>query len=107
VRGYVIDGLGGEGAGPAGAGVLVIDETGFAKRGTASAGVARQYSGTLGGVFPCQIGVMAAWATASGQALTDRELYLPKQWPTISAGAGPRMSPTMSGSPPSPGRRSG
>ncbi|MER5914097.1 IS701 family transposase [Streptomyces sp. NPDC001982] len=70
----------GEGAGPGGAGVLVVDETGFAKRGTASAGVARQYSGALGGVFPCQVGVMAAWATGAGQALIDRELYLPKEW---------------------------
>ncbi|WP_406411125.1 IS701 family transposase [Streptomyces sp. NBC_01614] len=68
------------GAGPGGAGVLVVDETGFAKRGKASAGVARQHSGTLGGVFPCQIGVMCAWATGAGQALIDRELYLPREW---------------------------
>lgn len=71
---------GGVGAGPGGAGVLVVDETGFAKRGKASAGVARQYSGSLGGVFPCQVGVMAAWATGAGQALIDRELYLPREW---------------------------
>ncbi|MEW2484740.1 IS701 family transposase [Streptomyces sp. NPDC048411] len=70
----------GVGAGPGGAGVLVVDETGFAKRGKASAGVARQYSGALGGVFPCQVGVMAAWATGAGQTLIDRELYLPKEW---------------------------
>ncbi len=61
---------------PGGAGVLVIDETGFAKKGRASAGVARQFTGSLGGVFPCQVGVMAAWATTAGQALIDRELYL-------------------------------
>ncbi|WP_338671806.1 IS701 family transposase [Streptomyces sp. SCSIO 30461] len=81
-RRYVVAGLedGGVGAGPGGAGVLVVDETGFAKRGRASAGVARQYSGALGGVFPCQIGVMAAWATGAGQALIDRELYLPREW---------------------------
>ncbi|MFJ5036234.1 IS701 family transposase [Streptomyces sp. NPDC088560] len=81
-RRYVIAGLedGGAGAGPGGAGVLVVDETGFAKRGSASAGVARQYSGALGGVFPCQVGVMAAWATGTGQALIDRELYLPREW---------------------------
>ena len=60
--------------------MLVIDETGFAKKGRASAGVARQFAGSLGGVFPCQVGVMAAWATAAGQALIDRELYLPKEW---------------------------
>ncbi|MEV6683586.1 IS701 family transposase [Streptomyces erythrochromogenes] len=81
-RRYVIDGLDddGRGAGPGGAGVLVVDETGFAKKGRASVGVARQYSGTLGGVFPCQIGVMAAWATGRGQALIDREVYLPREW---------------------------
>jgi SRSO17 transposase len=81
-RRYVVEGLrdAGVGAGPGGAGVLVVDETGFAKRGRASAGVARQYSGALGGVFPCQVGVMAAWATGVGQALIDRELYLPREW---------------------------
>jgi SRSO17 transposase len=82
VRRYVVEGLddGGAGPGPGSAGVLVIDETGFAKKGRASAGVARQYTGALGGVFPCQVGVMAAWATTAGQALIDRELYLPKEW---------------------------
>ena len=40
----------------------------------------RQFTGSLGGVFPCQVGVMAAWATTAGQALIDRELYLPKEW---------------------------
>jgi SRSO17 transposase len=82
VRRYVVEGLDDDGAGlgPGGAGVLVIDETGFAKKGRASAGVARQFTGSLGGVFPCQVGVMAAWATTAGQALIDRELYLPKEW---------------------------
>ncbi|MGW6542807.1 IS701 family transposase [Streptomyces massasporeus] len=82
IRRYVIGGLddAGRGAGPGGAGVLVVDETGFAKKGRTSVGVARQYSGTLGGVFPCQIGVMAAWATGRGQALIDRAIYLPSQW---------------------------
>lgn len=60
--------------------MLVIDETGFAKKGHASVGVARQFSGSLGGVFPCQIGVFAAWATARGTALVDREIYLPQVW---------------------------
>jgi SRSO17 transposase len=82
VRRYAVEGLddGGAGLGPGGAGVLVVDETGFAKKGRASAGVARQFTGTLGGVFPCQVGVMAAWATGAGQALIDRELYLPREW---------------------------
>ncbi|MGW3654177.1 IS701 family transposase, partial [Streptomyces sp. NPDC000878] len=81
-RRYTIEGLddGGIGAGPAGAAVLVVDETGFAKKGRTSAGVARQFTGTLGGVFPCQVGVMAALATGVGAALIDRELYLPKEW---------------------------
>ncbi|WP_344941893.1 IS701 family transposase [Sphaerisporangium flaviroseum] len=80
VRRYVLDGLAMPGAGPGGAGVLVIDETGFEKRGRSSAGVARQYTGTAGAVVNCQIGVMAAWATAAGQAMIDRELYLPEEW---------------------------
>ncbi|MFJ8062962.1 IS701 family transposase [Streptomyces sp. NPDC096142] len=81
-RRYVIAGLkdGGRGPWPGGSGALVIDETGFAKKGRASAGVAPQYSGALGGVFPCQVGVMAAWVTTAGQASIDRELYLPKAW---------------------------
>jgi SRSO17 transposase len=62
VRRYVIVSLadGGVGAGPDGCGVLVVDETGFAKKGRSSAGVARQYTGTLGGVFPCQVGVLTS-----------------------------------------------
>ena len=42
--------------------------------------MARQYSGALGGVFPCQVGVMAAWATGRGQALAGRETCLPREW---------------------------
>jgi SRSO17 transposase len=60
--------------------VLVIDETGFLKKGRHSAGVARQYSGTAGRIENCQIGVFLAYASARGQALLDRELYLPKEW---------------------------
>jgi SRSO17 transposase len=62
------------------AAVLVIDETGFLKKGQQSAGVARQYSGTAGRVENCQIGVLAAYASGRGQALIDRELYVPKEW---------------------------
>ncbi|HYQ91236.1 MAG TPA: IS701 family transposase [Candidatus Competibacteraceae bacterium] len=59
---------------------LVIDETGFLKQGTHSAGVQRQYSGTAGRVENCQIGVFLGYASAHGQSLIDRELYLPKEW---------------------------
>lgn len=61
-------------------GVLIVDDTGFLKKGTVSAGVQRQYSGTAGRTENCQIGVFAAYATAKGRALVDRELYLPKPW---------------------------
>jgi SRSO17 transposase len=61
-------------------GVMVIDETGFLKKGRHSAGVARQYSGTAGRVENCQIGVFLAYASARGHALLDRELYLPQEW---------------------------
>jgi SRSO17 transposase len=60
--------------------VLVIDETGFLKKGRHSAGVARQYSGTAGRIENCQIGVFLAYASRLGHALLDRELYLPKEW---------------------------
>jgi SRSO17 transposase len=60
--------------------VLVIDETGFLKKGRHSAGVARQYSGTAGRIENCQIGVFMAYASHHGQVLLDRELYLPKEW---------------------------
>jgi SRSO17 transposase len=59
---------------------LVIDETGFLKKGTQSVGVKRQYSGTAGRIENCQIGVFLAYASAKGHALIDRELYLPKEW---------------------------
>jgi len=61
-------------------GVVVIDETGFLKKGRHSVGVARQYSGTAGRVEHCQIGVFLAYASAWGHALLDRALYLPKEW---------------------------
>jgi SRSO17 transposase len=61
-------------------GVLVLDETGFLKKGRHSAGVARQYSGTVGKVDNCQIGVFLSYASPLGQVLLDRELYLPQEW---------------------------
>ena len=60
--------------------VGVIDETGFVKKGTHSAGVAHQYSGTAGRVENCQVGVVLAYASRYGHTLLDRELYLPAEW---------------------------
>ncbi|MGW2836011.1 IS701 family transposase [Streptomyces sp. NPDC001286] len=74
LQGYVAERLGDT------AGVLIIDDTGFLKKGTVSAGVQRQYSGTVGRTENCQIGVFAAYASLKGRALVDRELYLPKSW---------------------------
>jgi SRSO17 transposase len=74
LRPYVVEHLGVPEA------VLVVDETGFLKKGQQSAGVARQYSGTAGRVENCQIGVFLAYATPQGHLLLDRELYLPHEW---------------------------
>lgn len=60
--------------------VLVLDETGILKKGSKSAGVARQYSGTAGKIENCQIGVFLAYAAPEGVALIDRALYLPQAW---------------------------
>lgn len=61
-------------------GVFVVDESGFAKQGTKSAGVQRQYSGTLGKVGNCQVGVFLGYASDLGHALVDGRLYLPERW---------------------------
>lgn len=61
-------------------GVLIVDETGFLKKGAKSAGVQRQYSGTAGRIENCQIGVFLAFAGRHGRAFLDRELYLPEEW---------------------------
>ena len=74
LRNYVVKYLGDE------EGVLVLDETGFLKKGTKSAGVQRQYSGTAGRVENCQIGVFLAYATREGRTFLDRELYVPQSW---------------------------
>lgn len=79
VRAEVLTALGDAG------GVLVVDETGFLKKGTHSAGVARQYSGTAGRVENCQVGVFVAYASRWGQALIDRQLYLPERWASDAA----------------------
>jgi SRSO17 transposase len=60
--------------------VLVLDESGFPKRGRHSAGVAPQYCGRSGRVENCQVGVFLSYVTARGHALIDRELYLPEDW---------------------------
>ncbi len=74
LRDYVVEQLG------AADGVLVVDETGFLKKGSKSVGVQRQYSGTAGRIENCQIGVFLAYAGARGRTLLDRELYLPQVW---------------------------
>jgi SRSO17 transposase len=74
LRDYVVEHLGDDAA------VLVVDETGFLKKGTKSAGVGRQYSGTAGRIENCQIGVFLAYATPAGRTFIDRELYLPRAW---------------------------
>ena len=71
---YVVEHLGEEGA------VLVLDETGFLKKGRKSAGVARQYTGTAGRIENAQVGVFLGYASGHGRALIDRALYLPQAW---------------------------
>jgi SRSO17 transposase len=71
---YVVEHLGDPGA------VLVLDETGFLKKGTKSAGVARQYTGTAGRIENAQVGVFLGYASRHGRALLDRALYLPQAW---------------------------
>ena len=61
-------------------GVLVLDDTGFPKKGKCSAGVGRQYSGTLGRTDNCQVGVFMSYASERGQTLVDRRLYLLRSW---------------------------
>jgi SRSO17 transposase len=74
LRTYVLEQLGEPG------GILVVDETGFVKKGKKSAGVARQYSGTAGRRENSQIGVFLLYASRSGAAFIDRALYLPEEW---------------------------
>src|SRR6266446_3504223 len=61
-------------------GVLMVDESGFVKKGKESVGVARQYCGTLGKVDNSQVGVFAAYASRHGYALVDTLLFMPEQW---------------------------
>ena len=97
LRDYVVEQLG------AADGVLVVDETGFLKKGSKSVGVQRQYSGTAGRIENCQIGVFLAYAGARGRTLLDRELYLLSRVNYICRLA----SISFAGSPPWPGRVAG
>jgi SRSO17 transposase len=74
LRDFVVETLGDADA------VLILDETGFLKKGTHSAGVARQYTGTAGRIENAQVGVFLAYASRHGTAFLDRALYLPKEW---------------------------
>lgn len=61
-------------------GVLILDESGFKKKGNDSAGVYKQYCGNIGKVDNCQVGVFAAYASSYGYALLDKELFVPEAW---------------------------
>jgi len=61
-------------------GALIFDESGFVKKGQDSIGVGRQYCGTIGKVDNCQVGVFAAYASANGYSLIDKQLFIPKKW---------------------------
>lgn len=74
LRRHVVEVLGDEDA------VLIIDETGFPKKGTKSVGVARQYAGILGRTDNCQVGVFLSYCSAQGHTLCDRRLFLPEAW---------------------------
>jgi SRSO17 transposase len=75
LRDYAIEHLGDKATG-----ILIVDETGFLKKGRKSCGVARQYTGTAGATVNCQVGVFLAYASADGAAFIDRALYLPQEW---------------------------
>src|SRR5215204_4772407 len=80
LREYVVEHLGDEISG-----VLIVDETGFLKKGNKSVGVARQYTGTAGKRENCQVGVFLCYASKEGAAFIDRALYLPREWTEDSA----------------------
>ncbi|MCA1717878.1 MAG: IS701 family transposase [Actinobacteria bacterium] len=75
LRAYVVEHLGDQESG-----VLIMDETGFLKKGGKSVGVVRQYTGTAGRIENAQVGVFLAYASSKGAAFVDRALYLPKDW---------------------------
>ncbi len=73
LREYVLEHLGDEETG-----TLIVDETGFLKKGKKSVGVARQYTGTAGDTVNCQVGIFLAYSSEKGAAFLDRALYLPR-----------------------------
>jgi len=75
LREYVLEHLGDEETG-----TLIVDETGFLKKGKKSVGVARQYTGTAGDTVNCQVGIFLAYSSEKGAAFLDRALYLPRAW---------------------------
>ena len=80
LRDYVVEHLGYERSG-----LLIVDETGFLKKGEKSVGVARQYTGTAGKRENCQVGVFLCYSSEKGAAFIDRALYLPREWAEDSA----------------------
>ncbi|MFI5753560.1 IS701 family transposase, partial [Streptomyces sp. NPDC051644] len=76
VREYVVEHLHDDQA------VLVVDETGDVKKGTATVGVQRQYTGTAGRIENAQVAVYLVYAGRRGHAAVDRELYVPRSWTT-------------------------
>jgi SRSO17 transposase len=75
LRDYAVEHLGDKDSG-----VLIVEDTGFLKKGEKSVGVARQYTGTAGDTVNCQVGVFLAYSSKKGAAFVERALYLPKEW---------------------------
>ena len=96
LRGYVVEHLADDES------ILIVDETGFIKKGENSVGVKRQYTGTVGKRENCQVGVFLAYASCRGQAFIDRELYLPEEWAWIKSAASRPEYPRRSGCAPNP-----
>lgn len=77
-----------------------MDETGFVKKGTGSAGAQRRYTGAAGKIENSQVGVFSAYATGQGRTLIDRRLYLPEHaWTADSAAAAKPRHPATAPSP--------
>lgn len=93
VRDHVVDHLGDPDA------VLVVDETEFLKKGSASCGVGRRYTGSAGKITNCQIGVFVTYVSGKGHAFLDRALYLPKSWTDKPERLAGPMCPTRSALP--------